>query len=119
MVDDYRLAELLTLQPPLIAGAGYYDPEVRGDRVAEQRDTDAIEQAWRELEDQLLALWIAGWQPELKFTGPVQRGGPGTRPPGWWRFCATEPRRPGEVQAAYLERHHLWLPGERDSTHKK
>lgn len=38
---------------------------------------------------------------------------PGTRPGGWWRNVAPTERLRGESQAGYLDRHNLWLPGEK------
>jgi hypothetical protein len=37
---------------------------------------------------------------------------PGTRPDRWWEFSAPGPRRKGESEYDYLERHGLLLPSE-------
>jgi hypothetical protein len=42
------------------------------------------------------------------------RGAPGTRPWAWWHLESHPPRERGESEAAYLTRHDLWLPGERE-----
>jgi hypothetical protein len=39
---------------------------------------------------------------------------PGMRPSQWWRFAAPEEAREGEATHEYLDRHGLWLDGERD-----
>ena len=81
------------------------------------RDTLAIARLWREYERELVELWITGWEPEHKFADwewgkPGKRG---TRPAGWWKHCAPVPRRRGDSEATYLDRHELWLPGEREA----
>jgi hypothetical protein len=44
---------------------------------------------------------------------------PGTRPHRWWQYSAPEPRQDGDSEAAYLERHSLFLPGERKRMAKR
>jgi hypothetical protein len=113
VLDDYRLAELFTLDPPLLVAEGFYNPALPGRRCADQRDTAAMEALWREREGELVALWVHGWQPRSKFVAPFAPGKPRTRPIGWWRHCAPERRRRGESEPDYLDRLNLWLPGER------
>src|SRR3954447_18895229 len=107
-LDDFKLAELMTLQAPLIDG-GFYDPYAPGTCCSDMRDTIAIERCWRERELELLRLWISGWQPATKWAGDVPVGRPGSRPHGWWVHCSREERRRGETQSAYLTRLDLWL----------
>ena len=90
-LDDFCLAELMTLQPGLIHG-GFYDASAEGIRCVDKRDTIAIEETWRERELELLRLWIGGWIPANKWVGAYTPGKPGTRPPGWWKYRAPEPR---------------------------
>jgi hypothetical protein len=58
-----------------------------------------VEMLWAQYGDVIVARHIANC--------------PGTRPVNWWRFSATAPRRPGETQRQYLERHGLLLPSEK------
>jgi hypothetical protein len=114
-LDDYRASEALTLKVPLIPTKGFYDPAAVGTRCAEIRDEAAIGDAWRIHEEKLLRLWIEGWLPAAtaKFTGFTDPGRPGTRPPGWWKHRAPEPRRRGESERKYLDRLGLWQDGEK------
>jgi hypothetical protein len=66
-----------------------------------QEDLSAL---WAEHGDRIVAEWVAD--------------NPDTRPALWWRYSAPAPRQDGESQAAYLERHGLFLPGERKRLRK-
>ena len=57
-------------------------------------------EVWRIVGDIITADWV-----ELR---------PGTRPPGFWSYGRPEPRPDGESEQDYLDRHNLWLPGERE-----
>lgn len=97
---------------------------------------DELAAAWEELGEQYVAEWIAGYTCSDFSHEPA----PGSRPWGWWRFEAPEPRRqidpdaPGaigppiwfgmasaysggipeyETSAAYLRRLNLLTPEER------
>jgi hypothetical protein len=63
-------------------------------------DDEALELTWRRFGEDYLA--------EAVTTNP------GMRPGAWWRWDARKDLRPGESQADYLDRHSLWLRGERD-----
>jgi hypothetical protein len=69
---------------------------------------------WAAHRDALLAFWISG-EPsyELPNRKPWLCGALGSRPWGWWHLEDHPPRADGETEAAYLTRHDLWLPGER------
>jgi len=58
-----------------------------------------VQALWAEFGDQITARHAASH--------------PFTRPPNCWRFSAPEPRREGETQREYLERHRLLLPSEK------
>ena len=90
-VDRYKLAHLFSLELPLIAGEGYRRSE-DGRSVA---DDNAIRAAWQRLDADLVLLWINGWAPSVRFLMPEAKepGVPGTRPAGWWHYCAPAPRR--------------------------
>lgn len=105
-LDDLAMAEVLCLVPSLIGSS----LDSAGDR------DQAIAEQWARREHQLVAAWVNGWTPASKFACFVDRPGSraGTRPPGWWRFCAPVPRRPREAESAYLDRVKRWLPGERE-----
>jgi hypothetical protein len=111
-LTDYHVAELLSLQRPLIPTEGYCRRE-DGRYVA---DEVAIRAAWQRLDAALVQLWIGGWAPSVRFLVPEAKepGMPGTRPAGWWRHFAPSPRRRGESEIAYLRRHGLVLPGEEE-----
>jgi hypothetical protein len=112
-LDDYKLAELFSLERPLIPTEGYCRSE-DGRYVA---DDSAIRAAWQRLSAALVLLWINGWAPtSARFLAPHVRepGVPGTRPAGWWCHCAPTPRRRRESEIAYLRRHGLLLPGEEE-----
>ena len=55
---------------------------------------------WRAIEDSALGEWTAVH--------------PGSRPAAWWKYSAPEPRRNGETETQYIERHALWLESERE-----
>ncbi len=86
-LDDYKIAELLSGEQPLIPTEGFYDASAPGGRCAEMRDVFAMRMAWAQHGQELLELWNSGW-PGTKFAG----GGKcfdGLRigmPPGWRRF---------------------------------
>jgi hypothetical protein len=103
-LDDYRLSELFSLRRPLIALNGYAGDEA------------AIAAAWARLERPLVELWISGWKPAVKFvvSEAEEPGAPGTRPAGWWRYCAPEPRGKRESEMAYLRRKGLLIDGEQE-----
>jgi hypothetical protein len=111
-LTDYRVAELLSLQRPLIPTEGYCRRE-DGRYVA---DEVAIRAAWQRLDAALVQLWIGGWAPSVRFLVPEAKepGMPGTRPAGWWKYCAPDRRRRGESQIAYLRRHNLLVEGEEE-----
>ena len=111
-LDDYKVCEALTLRSPLIPTEGFWDRHGPGLRCAEQRDEQAIGAAWRAGERFMLGLWVSGWQPTVEFVVFDEPGRPGTRPPGWWKYCA--PEQPGnrESEKSYLTRLNLWLDGE-------
>ncbi len=120
VVDEYHLAEALTLQSALIPTFGFYAPWASGsERCGEKRDVDAIAACWHEREHELLALWIAGWRPTEKWVGVYKPGRPFTRPAGWWRYIAKERRRPRESERDYLIRHELLLPSECAPPHQR
>jgi hypothetical protein len=93
-VDDYHIAELFSLQKALLAFHGYWGDEA------------AIAAAWATLERPLIELWITGWEPRVRFLmrDAAIPGAPGTRPVGWWKYCAREPRRKQESEVGYLRR---------------
>lgn len=74
--------------------------EVRYPSRRESPGVTRLREAWEFGRDQLLEEWV--------------RDRPGTRPPGWWRFSAPEPRRTGELEPAYLRRLGLLLQGEEE-----
>jgi hypothetical protein len=61
-------------------------------------------------DDELRALWEAHRQAILREWIAKH---PGTRPTCWWRYDAPEPRSAREPEAAFLQRHDLFLQGER------
>jgi hypothetical protein len=70
--------------------------------IALKRDVSPafkVRDLWAANRDAVLAEWIAKH--------------PGHRPSLWWRYDSPEPRHDSEPQAAYLERHGLFMPGER------
>ena len=86
------------------------------------KPADQLAELWRDHRDRIIAEHVSDF--------------PGTRPQRWWEYDAPEPRRrlggtgtPGlaidpndppifESEAAYLERHGLFLPGERKRLRK-
>jgi hypothetical protein len=112
----YCLAELLTgeVKYPGLRYDGYGDgvgTDLRAFVSARMRAD------WAAHREELLAFWISGEvsydlvnsKPWLQY-----RGAPGTRPWAWWHLESHLPRERGESEAAYLTRHDLWLPGERE-----
>ena len=63
--------------------------------------TEELREAWEYGREELLRQWL------------VEH--PGTRPPGWWRFDAPAARRKRETETAFLKRHHLLEPREREA----
>jgi hypothetical protein len=111
-LTELEMKEALSLDPPWVSGGFDTKPVDRG---CDHRDEAAIAAAWRERERELLEAWTSGWVPSHKFAGPMRPGKPGTRPPGWWKYCAPTPRRRGETETQYLDRTNSWLVGEREA----
>jgi hypothetical protein len=111
----YCLSELLTgkIMYPVIRYDGY------GDGVGiDLRDfiSHRMRDDWAYHREELLAWWISGeWSSKLPNRKPWlwYGGAPGTRPWAWWHLESHPPRASGEGEAAYLTRHDLWLPRER------
>ena len=116
-LSDYEIAEAFHLRPPLIPSEGFLGKVPNGERGALNRDWEAIALAWQTHGDELIELWVSGWTPSVKFLDTAAKlpGAPGTRPAGWWRFCAPRPRRKRESESAYLSRLGLLLPGEAEA----
>ena len=79
-------------------------------------------EAWERHRQSLLPYWALGKLPPgwdldfmIEVDGIARIRGPGTRPSVWWELEAPEPRdETDETELAYLERHNLLLPGERE-----
>jgi hypothetical protein len=120
-LDDYQREELLAGPGAcLLAGVGYFGiwgPNLIEEAPAEIRANarEAMARDWARHGEELLAWWV-GETGERFSARPwifPTRGGPGTRPWGWWTFDSPEPREEGEAQPNYLDRLKLWRPGER------
>lgn len=121
-LSPYQICELLTgeICYPVRNYSGYGAGE--GKAGLETRDiaefiTDEMRADWAHHRDELLAFWISGatsaqlsnYKPWLFFC----TGGPGTRPWAWWALEDHPEIGEDESEDDYLDRHHLWLPGER------
>jgi hypothetical protein len=62
---------------------------------------DALEPAWREHGEAITDAWIAAR--------------PGSRPAGWWRYSAPEPRRDDEPEVVQLRRLRVLTRAEREA----
>jgi hypothetical protein len=120
-LDDYRRQELL--EGPgaaLLAGVGYY-PQVNAhelDHLPALVQAAARAEMLRDwdLHRTALIAWWTGLAEDAERRRPwryPRAGGPGTRPWAWWEFDAPETRRDDEAEDEYLDRHGLWLTGER------
>lgn len=68
---------------------GVFADGKRGPRNAENRDMEAVREAWEIFRDEILHDWIRDKPQYPGYYGP----GPGTRPWAWWKFDAPELRR--------------------------